>query len=895
MKIDDGNRIMITSMENKLSSLDRKILLTSSLTTARRFVFKMNLNGIKVVNYQTHTLSSLLRELLNNPTIRIVGSEESAYILLKLIESNDYGLSRSVKSIGASLKLLEVVNDYRLNENETFATLIKADYQSLLKDYKNYLDEHGLLDHITALTRIRHIRRNETLYLMSDVSLRPLEREVLKQVFEDRLIEDKDSIGHEIVVKDVYECYGQYGELLNVLNIIQNNRIPLGDVEVIYTDSIFENLIKGTCDARKIPYTLKKNHAKSLNVTSFINDILSYYEEDFKYELLEKILANQGLKPLYLEQFYKTLSFPKYIVGFSQERSFDFLKAYENDESVKDFYQLFSDLISVVNNNSLDYEKLLQVAFTYLSSKKEIEILSSSLDEIKYIVSHETALFKQIELIKRELNSLSYSEKDLKDHISFSPISRTVSLRKHIFVIGVNQNLLLGSDVENAFIKDVEEFKNDLKDDEGIHICEYQKKKTLENLIFLLSNSDADIHLSYSSDNKIDLRDMTEGVYLLDIKNLPEVTKVNAYDVRKNNYHFNNVNLDPVEEVEPEYDNGGFKELEGQIIKDGEEPSNEPEVIVEEEKKPFTLSPSALKDLMECPLRFYYAKIMGLTSIEYPSLDESEWLETNKKGTFFHRVMELYFQNFIKKDPAFNIQIFNRVFERAKKEAIEKNPISNEYITEQEINNLREKSVNYLSTIISKDIFALYKPLYNEKNLKGFGYCYPKCKSLFFSGEVDRIDGYVKDKVLHLRVVDYKTGAFKDKDKHGYYQHILYPYVLENALPKNELNLEYDKVEVDSFIYSYPFQEILKEHVYLRNEFDKDSNDYQQVMERIDDFVLPYLNDEKNYLHNIVTYFDENYIEGDMNNNDTTCKYCRFMKECIKSITGGFNGWKKVK
>ena len=75
-------------MKNNLSSLDRKILLTSSLTTARRFVFKMNLNGIKVVNYQTHTLSSLLRELLDNPKIRIVGSEESAYILLKLIESN---------------------------------------------------------------------------------------------------------------------------------------------------------------------------------------------------------------------------------------------------------------------------------------------------------------------------------------------------------------------------------------------------------------------------------------------------------------------------------------------------------------------------------------------------------------------------------------------------------------------------------------------------------------------------------------------------------------------------------------------------------------------------------------------------------------------------------------
>ena len=49
------------------------------------------------------------------------------------------------------------------------------------------------------------------------------------------------------------------------------------------------------------------------------------------------------------------------------------------------------------------------------------------------------------------------------------------------------------------------------------------------------------------------------------------------------------------------------------------------------------------------------------------------------------------------------------------------------------------------------------------------------------------------------------------------------------------------------------------------------------------------------YEFRFIKYFDENYEVASANNNDAICKYCRYTKECIKNIMGGFNGWKKIK
>ena len=872
--------------------------MSSSLSLARRFIQKRNLKGEVVLNYSVHNLFSLIQELLIqvDPKDRLISNDESAYIFYKLIYKNDYGLKEHVKSFGAANKLLEVINDYRLNDNDIFSSLTKADYKTLLSDYEAYLSNISLVDYVISLKKISSISRSESIYLLSDISLRPLEKNVLNQIFSNRIYQVEDE-PHELTIDNIYEVYGQYGEVLNVLNYIEENNIPVGDVEVLYTDSVFENLIKGTCDSRKIPYTLKTNHAKMTNIVSFINDTLDYIKSDYQYELLEKVLSNQGLNPLYLKEFYQTISFPKYIVGYSLERSKEFLNVYKGEKKIKNFYELFESIFRVVDNNFLDYEVLLKVAVTYLSANKEIEVLSSKLEELNHIFLHEDDFNKKIDIIQKELESLSYSEKDMKGYLSFSPISRSFTLKPYIFVIGMNQNLLVGDDVENAFIDDLDKFENDLRDDKNIHLSKFQKKKKLENLKYYLSHSDSRIILSYSSDDKINLKDMTEGVYLLDYsKPLPEVNKVNAYQIQKDNLKFPSTkNKEILEEVEQDYDNGEFKEVEEKETKDSyEEIQKEEPVEHIEEAKPFTLSPSAVKNLLECPFTFYYSKVLNIISVQFPELNESVWLEANSKGTLFHRVMQLYFNRYINKKIDFNLEIFEKCFNKAKEEALKLNPINNEYITEKEIEDLHKAANDYLIEVINSNQFALYRVLANEFDLKEYHLSYgKKCENLFFSGEVDRVDGYVHEGVLHLRVVDYKTGKYHEKGKSGYYQHVLYSYILESILlDNNPFNLEYDKVVVDSFIYDYPFDESKRKNEYPREEFDSDSTDYKDVFAAIDMFVVPFLKNDKNYIQKMMRYFNDNYIEAS-EREANTCQYCRYHKECIMRVKGGYKSWKE--
>ena len=76
--------------------------------------------------------------------------------------------------------------------------------------------------------------------------------------------------------------------------------------------------------------------------------------------------------------------------------------------------------------------------------------------------------------------------------------NKAFTLRKHIFVIGCNQTLLVGSDVENAFIEDVEQYQNELVGDQCLHTVLYQRNKLIDNLKYFLSRSDASVYLSYS-------------------------------------------------------------------------------------------------------------------------------------------------------------------------------------------------------------------------------------------------------------------------------------------------------------------------------------------------------------------------------------------------------------
>ena len=833
------------------------------------------------------------------PGFRLINDDESAYILLTLIRDNDYKLKQYVTSFGAASKLLEVFNDYRYNENSGFTNLVEADYQNLLKDYLKELEDKSLIDYISALTLLTSNKQKEDCYVLDDLYLRPLEQKVFKSMFDN--FEDVAVPQKEYHVSSVYKCYGQYNEVANLLNYIETNKIPTGDVEVLYTDSTYENIIKGLCSGRNVPFTLKSNHAKSSNYVSFIYDILDYFKNDYKYELLEGVLSNQGLPSLYLKEFYKTLNFPKYVVGFSKERSKEYIELHKTTyakaaENFSNFLNLFEDIISITEDG-FDYGKLINVAKKYIEAKNEIDALSNQLANLQTIVDLESDTDKKIDLVISLLDKLTYNEGDSDEKISFSKINKAFTLRKYIFVLGCNQTFLIGSDVENAFIENVQQYQNELVGDQGLHTVLYQRNNLIDNLKYYLSHSDTSIYLSYSYYDKVNLKDMTEGVRLVTSENVQPI-ETNLYFFEDGKLQFKNTLSISNQEEAISFDNGVVNEIETAKPREAKEPE-ENKIPQPTQQVVRTLSPSDVQNLIECPFRFYYQKVCGIPSVEFPKLDETTWLEANTKGTMFHEAMEFYFNNFLNESiTSFDKDAFDKAFADALENAIKINPINNVYIQKKEVEFLKGAAEAYLKRIIEEDqIFNKYHVLKCEYDLKELNLFYKKNDKEYFkfTGVIDRIDGYVEDRVLHLRLFDYKTGKRKTKGTNPYYQHILYSYVLDKALEKNQFELEYDEVVIDEFDYSFCLDQEKgkKELPYLLDDIKEGSKDYDIVFDAIDGALLPFLDNEEDVLKKMNDVFVDEYPEPQEITKfyHGICGYCKYKKECLKRLEWGNKGW----
>lgn len=886
-----------------INDYNPKIILSSSLTTGRRFIKKQNLNGVALMNFDIYTPETLVKEKIIKlkPGYRLIGNDESAYLLLTLIRKNDYKLGSYVTSFGAASKLLEVIDDYRYNENNNFTHLIKADYQNLLKDYLSKLEEKRIIDYISALSLLLDNKQKEDCYVIDDLYLRPLEEKVFKSMFANfTKVEDQ---GKDYQISSVFKCYGQYNEVANLLDYIHHNKIMTGDVEVLYTDSVFENIIKGLCSSRNIPYTLKSNHAKTSNFVSFIYDILNYYKNDYKYELLENILSNQGLPSFYLKEFYNTLSYPKYVVGLTRKRSAEFIEMHKTcANSFPHFLKMFSEIISITENG-LDYVELINLAKKYIEAKNEIDALSNQLFNLQTIIDLEEDTSNKIDLIISLLDRLTYNEGDSDDGISFSRINKSFTLRKHIFVLGCNQTSLIGSDVENAFIENVEEYQKELEKDLDIHTVNCQQNKLIDNTKYYLSHSDPSILLSYSCFDKVNLKDMTEGIRLVAPSCTLEHIYKNLYYAQDKHVQFINKLSIINQEEKTNFDNGVVNPVETDKAREiGQAEVKEiPAEVVEQ--KTFTLSPSDALVLIECPFHFYYSKIMSLPSASFPTLDETTWLENNTRGTMFHKVMECYFNEFKnKKITSFDEAIFEQAFEQALKEAESVNPVNNEYIYKKEAEDLKQSAKTYIKQIIETGTFDKYLVLGCEYVLRDLNYFYKKTidgkeKTYFkFTGIVDRVDGYVEDKVLHLRIVDYKTGQPKARSSNKYVQHILYTYVLEKALGKNQFNLTYDSVVIDEFIYAFPLTKDDKkqEFTYIYDEMKAGSKDYNKVFNAIEGLLIPYLDGEKNILQKFSeTFMSLHPVPKDGYNDGmgSICGFCDYRKECVKKLEWGDKVW----
>lgn len=868
-----------------MDSFDKKIILANNIKNARRIILKENLDNKKILNYEILTPSMLVEKylILNKIDKRLISDKESSYILFNLIKKDNnkiYGFSDNIFTVKAIRKLLEIINDFRLSNINDFKYILNANYNKLLEDYKKELDSSNLIDYIFGLNEIKNIKIDAKLYYINDFNISKLEENIFKNIFNE--IEEYIPKKRNNKINSSYKCYGIYSEIINALNIIEENKYSINDCEIIYTSDIYENFIRGILDSRKVKYSISNAHAKSTNLVSFMLDILNYVKEDYKYELLEEALKNKGINNIYLNEFYKTLNFPKVTVGFSRERTYELIDSIKNEENKINIINFLNDLLESVSLDDFNYSSFLNFSFKYIDAIGEKQALSAKLNNLKYLIDKSN---NKIEDTIDELSQIRYTESD-ENSLQIGLLTKSFSLKKNLFIIGLSQLYISGENTENPFILDIDEYSNYLGNCKYLHILKNMKDEKIESVNYYIDYSVSNnIFISYPFYNKIDLRPSAPSALLINLNNGMPITKINTYDIKTNGIIINEFKIEDVNEIKDLYDNGKIGDLIDQKNHIDTINNTNNIKIVKENEYDFSMSPSAILKLLNCPFDYYYRYIKKLPDVNYPSLDVHKSLEANTKGTFFHKILEEYAKMAFKVDnfkDEFDSNIFDMAFSIARALAKSMSPALVDYIFLKESDEVKEYAEKYIKTVIKDLSNTGYRTLDTEYSIENENnYYLSSGKKIKFIGNIDRIDGYIKDDILHIRLIDYKTGNLKKKEEIDYVQHIIYSYSIINN--KNLFNLNYKNIEIDSFSYVYPFSD----NQSITYTYDEIKERTETLFNNLDKLIISFLKND-DYINIYNEYFDLNYEETKVNKfTKTICRYCQYTNLCFKKLKEG--------
>ena len=233
------------------------------------------------------------------------------------------------------------------------------------------------------------------------------------------------------------------------------------------------------------------------------------------------------------------------------------------------------------------------------------------------------------------------------------------------------------------------------------------------------------------------------------------------------------------------------------------------EIFKQQNEKGF--SPSSLQDLARCPMKYFFAKGVGLREQD-DVLSRSE-LAPNLRGEAYHKVLMSYYQKLYQDGLAgqlFETALVNRLQDALGEHYTEKSyrefgiyPVIWQLI----LQDIREK----LTSFVQKDAQHLdsYVPSLFELGFEGFYQPDPQLRLKIY-GIIDRIDIDAEHKTF--RIVDYKSGRHGGQDlaadmfKHVILQPFIY-LVLAQQLPQTK-GLKEDGAALLNINQGYARQEL---------------------------------------------------------------------------------------
>ena len=924
-------------------------------------------------------------------------------ILLSSKEDKIYGfLPKTSISLETSREILRVINILREGKRKEGVTT-KID--PLISDLEKKLEDRKLLDKIGILNEAVKIIEESSevdirryLAISGEIKLAITDYfaekiSYLEKRFLDALC-GKLGINVDIVCMTdnnkselhFVKAYGQYNEVEYCIEKIKSKGISFGEAGIYYTDEIHENFIKAACEKDNIGVTFKKANAGDNEIIRLLIDLIESIEADFSYEILGRLVNNQTAtlkhiikrdekakaealenevlneEPIYdeedeeqgnlekenteeykysLKRAYDTL-LRRENIGWSKARYEDFFKRHESIgefstlnerenakiQPFKEFLRDFIDIYDEENTAEKTYLNLLEFAKKYSYNNKNKNTYLKALRElaIPFGLLGQECKEDQLSIIKDALVNFKFGQPEEMDKVRAQRlIGRCVAERPYNFILGLAASYVL-QDTANSPVLSDDEIKEVLDIDVAyVPLAGDSNQVFKEELEYLLATCPkGETTLIYSYYDTLAFKELSPSLFYLTKLNEAAESE-STYKPHKTGYRFNKC----------------LENVEDELVKEIENKGEEYTFVTE------SLSATTLETLVKCPFKYYYQKILNIAEPDNNYNGET-WLNASEKGTFFHRIMELYCKAvFIDKyagEKAFSQEEFDKAYNKALKETEIKVPYISECAKNVEAEAIKQVAISYLEELhrfyeeeltsgrkwmvlgcelgFGKDEGSKFRVIYNYDDKVNFDW----------KGSIDRMDGYMDaEGIIHLKILDYKTGkmsklkeGIKGKTKKESkksllpdkkllppdmkLQHFIYgmagiEYVKQSqeTLKEKFGNNEIKGIKLDKVFYDFPFEHNKNNVHDATNKLEEIGFDIELAIDKDLDITKCLPQKAKNLLVKSLSELNAGNIKEFMVNAETYynsqaeeyskvkdgCSYCGYTKICRRKVGKG--------
>ncbi len=845
----------------------KKILVTKNVRNATKLVRKCNAEGIVRFNTEIRSIKDLARETViayyasEGSIVRIEETDENSCcailyeILAETVKDMNFLPVESL-SLGTAAEILKSINKIRLNavtrKYRQSSDIKIAELKAIILSFEGRLRKSGKYDYpmllreaCDILSKGDYMPKGSYALLKSHDYTR-LELEFVKLISKGQL-SVVGYCGNKIKGSIIpFRAYGITGEADYVTDYIEKNNIPLGEVNVYYTNSEYEGFLHAAFGSKNIPCTFTSGYsALGTDYISFMCDILKWAENDFLYSALKKVITNPKLHIEGNSSPYRSYigsasdeivwginAYKGYIIRKRKELKYS---AEENERKEKElaFLNFLDDLTDIFNaHDSISelYDRLYDFAEKYTYSSNE---------EKKYIsvwLKNEALLMKQLQsiafpsireetaFIRERIESLNIKDTERTDAVNVVMLNNAeITERRYNFIIGLSSAHFNSRIVESPVLSD-RELKMYIRGNKGL--AAHINDKRTAGLMTLLRTADKDalIFIGYSVFDTVGMKEMSPSAAYISLASDYENTEV--YNTYGRELTDTPVKINDSERLWQRF-------------------GSTPEEYKYEysPEQPLALSATSFQELMNCPQQYYYKRVLKIKEESFGRRDSGTWLSSLAKGNFVHKIMELYVNEEFINNPSANENInealFSRLFDALIKEYSKIYLYDKKYVFERERDELSEKLRVYIGKLHKEVYNGKWQPVACEKHFDGLLYTVEddnNSKTISIEGCIDRIDCNAEGE---HRIIDYKTGDPKNWTK--YPQHIIYPRAFENTV---------------SFVYAYMLSDIFKEAENI-GCIDEDSE------ARLKETLL-----------------QGRYIADD----GDTCEYCSYRDICLKKM-----------